>query len=538
VGPLPGTLPGARYADFALSPDGAWLACVEECPRPGAEPANRLVVLATRASERRAVEEGYDFVSSPRFAPDGRSLAFVAWRHPNMPWDGTDLLLVPFAPAGPAGAARRLAGGPRESVVQPRFSPAGELHFVSDRSGWWNLYRLRGGEVQALCLRPAEFAPPPWVLGQSSYAFLGEDALLCARVESGVGRLARLELASGRLHDLELPFTVYHGIDVEGGVATFVAGGPEQAETVYRLELADRRLEAVREGSRLELPPGLVSRPEALEFPSAGGRSAHAFLYRPRHPGCTGPPDERPPLLVRTHGGPTSATAPVLRPALQYWTSRGFAVVDVNYGGSTGYGRAYRERLDGQWGIVDVEDCLAAARALARLGLVDPRRLVISGGSAGGYTTLCALTFHDLFAAGASHYGVGDLEALARETHKFESRYLERLVGPYPERRDLYRARSPLHCAERLARPVVFFQGLEDRVVPPAQAEAMVQALARRGIPHAYVAFPGEQHGFRRAESQRLALDGELWFYAQVLGFDVEPKPEAVRLRAPAPRRA
>jgi dipeptidyl aminopeptidase/acylaminoacyl peptidase len=531
VSRLRGPLPGARYADFALSPDGRWLACVEEEPRPGGEPTNRLVAFALGSGERRVIEDAFDFVSFPRFAPDGTAFAYTAWRHPDMPWDATELRALGWRRSGPAGAPRTVAGGPGESIFQPGFSPGGRLTFVSDRSGWWNLEQLRDGERVPLCPRPAEFGLPQWMFGLSTWGFVDERTILCSSGPPGLQRLARLDVESGALRELALPYGEFHGLGVEGRSACFLGASPTRPVTVCRLDLAEARLEELRSSFALELEEGLVAEAEAIEFASREGRRAHAFAYAPRHPRFAGPPGEQPPLLVRSHGGPTSATVPSLRLAIQYWTSRGFAVVDVNYGGSTGYGRAYRNLLRGAWGVVDVEDCVAAARHLADAGLADPRRLCVSGASAGGFTTLCALTFHDLFAAGASHYGIGDLEALVRDTHKFESRYLERLVGPYPERRDLYVARSPIHHVERLARPVIFFQGLEDRVVPPSQAEAMVAALARRGIPHVYVAFPGEQHGFRRAENIRTALDGELFFYAQVFGFDVEPKPEAARLQ-------
>jgi dipeptidyl aminopeptidase/acylaminoacyl peptidase len=296
------------------------------------------------------------------------------------------------------------------------------------------------------------------------------------------------------------------------------------------LELPDGAFQPVREAFPLALDPAWIAMPESLEFATGSGERAHGFLYRPANPDCRGEPGRRPPLLVKSHGGPTAATSSALDLAVQFWTSRGFALLDVNYRGSTGFGRAYRDRLRGEWGIVDVEDCVQAARFAAAEDVADPARLAIRGGSAGGYTTLCALTFHDVFQAGASYYGIGDLEALARDTHKFESRYLDRLVGPYPERRDLYRSRSPIHHAEQLSCPVIFFQGLEDRVVPPAQSEAMAAALAERGIPYAYVPFAGEQHGFRRAESQRTALEGELYFYARVFGFPTGAAPPGVEI--------
>jgi dipeptidyl aminopeptidase/acylaminoacyl peptidase len=533
--PVPGTLASARYADFAGSPDGRWLLAVEEehFPETSArEPANRLVAFDLERGLRRVVLGDADFVSSPCFAPDGGRVACLAWDHPGLPFLGTRLVVVAWGPDGPRGAPHAVAGGPGESLFQPEFAPDGRLGVVSDRSGWWNLYLERGGELAALCPRAAEFGFPQWALGMSSWAFASAGEVVCAFGESGFSRLARVELASGRLAPFALPYSDFEGVGCDGARVAFVAAGPATPPVVCTLELASGRVLEHARAFEGELAPGLLSHAEPVTFPSADGREAHAFLYRPRSPAFEGPPGERPPLVVKSHGGPTAATSPALRLAHQFWTSRGFALVDVNYGGSTGFGRAYRERLRGGWGVVDVEDCAAAARFVAAEGLADPARLVATGGSAGGYTTLCLLTFRDEFAAGASHYGVGDLEALARDTHKFEKHYTDWLVGPWPEARALYRARSPVHHAERLSRPVIFFQGLEDRVVPPAQAEAMAAALARRGVAHALVAFPEEGHGFRRQQSVQRALEAELWFYGRVLGFavDTAPRPE-VELR-------
>lgn len=518
--------PGAQHADFELSPDGRWVLAVEERPRSGGEPLNRIVALPLAAAGvSRVVADGHDFVSSPRFSPDGKRLAFTAWDHPQMPWDGTQLFELDWGDEGPAGSPRRIAGGPGEAICQPEYAPDGRLSFVSDRSGWWNLYQVRESGSVALCPREAEFGRPQWVFGISTYAFVDARSLLCVVHEQGRDRLARLDLETGGLRDLELPFSEIDGLRVRGGRACFVGASPSAGPAVYSFELAGGVLREHRSSLGEAVDSRFVAVPEPIVFEASDAGPVHAHLYRPTHPGCSAPAGERPPLLVKSHGGPTGAATTALDLRIQYWTSRGFAVLDVDYRGSSGFGRAYRERLRGAWGVADVEDCVAAARFAAEQGWVDPQRLAISGSSAGGYTTLCALTFHDAFRAGASYYGIGDLEALALDTHKFESRYLDGLVGPYPERRDLYRARSPVHFAERLSCPVIFFQGLEDRVVPPAQAEAMVAALAERGIPHAYVPFAGEQHGFRRAESIRAALDGEFHFYARVFGFEVDTRP-------------
>ena len=538
--PLIGCPPLARYADFAGSPDGRWLVCVEEqpAPVPGGEAKNCLVAFDLVSGQRRVLIEGHDFVSTPRFAPAGDQLAFLVWDHPDMPWDATLLWVLPWSRSGPAGPLRRVAGGGEESVFQPGFSPRGHLTFVSDRSGWWNLYQERDATVRALCPREAEFGLPMWAFGMSTWGYVDETTLLCTFLEDGIGQLARLSLGGRGLEVLRLPFRAYEGLSVDAGRAAFVGMAPDRPPTVCCLELAQGRLHELAQGFDLQLSGADLALPEPLRFASRSGRIAHAFFYPPRARRFAGPATERPPLLVKSHGGPTSFSPGVLRLDVQYWTSRGFAVVDVNYAGSSGYGREYRNLLQGAWGVADVDDCCAAARFLAESGRVDPARLAITGGSAGGFTTLCALTFRDLFHAGASHYGIGDLEALARDTHKFEARYLDRLVGPYPERRDLYLARSPIHHTDQLGCPVVFFQGLDDRVVPPSQAQAMVAALAARGVMHAYVSFEGEQHGFRRAENIQTALEGELSFYGRVFGFQTDAPSEIpiVPARASASR--
>jgi dipeptidyl aminopeptidase/acylaminoacyl peptidase len=528
--PVAGTLADARYADFTGSPDGRFLLAVEEQPRDGAhEPANRLVAFDLVQERRCVVLADFDFVSSPCVSPDGRLLVCLAWRHPSLPWLGTELIGVPFGPDGPRGAPRRLAGGAGESLFQPEFGPDGRLVVVSDRSGWWNLHQLGAdGALHPLHARAAEFGAAQWLLGMSSYAFVSAREILCAFAEDGMQRLARLSLEAGRLEPLALPFCEFEGVRVDRASATalFVAQRTDRAAALCRLDLGSGALCELAHASEEALDPDAIASPEPIRFASAGGRDCHAFLYRPKSPCFAGLPDERPPLIVRSHGGPTSSASPSLRLGHQFWTSRGFALVDVNYGGSTGFGRAYRTRLHEAWGVVDVEDCAAAARFLVAAGLADAGRLLASGGSAGGYTTLCLLTFRDEFAAGASHYGIGDLEALARDTHKFEAHYTDWLVGPWPAAAARYRERSPIHHTDRLARPVIFFQGLDDRVVPPAQTNAMAEALRARGVRHAVLSFPGEGHGFRRAESLRRALEAELWFYGRVLGFEGDAAPE------------
>jgi dipeptidyl aminopeptidase/acylaminoacyl peptidase len=519
-----------RYADGQITPQGRFLCVREDHSAGGREPVNAVVSLALDGGgEVRVLASGRDFYAFPRLSPDGARLAWLSWNHPNMPWDGTELWVGELRPDGTVAGAELIAGGERESIFQPEWSPDGVLHFVSDRTGWWNLYRFPAGRVEPLCPMEAEFGRPQWVFGNPTYTFATAGQIVCSYTQRGLWHLALLDTTTGRLERIDTPYTDIGSMRAAPGYAVFCAASATEPACVVRLDLATRQLDVLRRSSTLNLDPGYLSAPQAIVFPTEGGRTAHAFYYPPRNRDFVAPPGERPPLLVLSHGGPTGATSARFRPEVQFWTSRGFAVVDVNYGGSTGYGRAYRERLNGQWGIVDVDDCVNAARYLVGRGAADARRLAIRGGSAGGYTTLCALTFRDLFRAGASYYGVSDLEALEEETHKFEARYSDRLIGPYPERRDLYRERSPIHFTDRLSCPVILFQGLEDKVVLPNQAEMMVGALRAKGLPVAYVPFAGEQHGFRRAENIQRALDAELYFYGRIFGFEladpVEPVP-------------
>jgi acetyl esterase/lipase len=462
-----------------------------------------------------------------------------------MPWDGTELWLAQLDVVGAVISSERIAGGPDESVFQPEWSPDGVLHFVSDRGGWWNLCRWSGGQAEALCPMEAEFGVPQWVFGLSTYAFDDAGQLICSYCQDGAWKLGRLDIQSHHLDPIDLPFTSIGSVRASGGPSPhplplrqerdlsrlcFIGGVATEPTAIVELDLTSERTQVLQQATKAQLERGYLSAPEAIEFPTEKGLTAHGFFYAPRNAELEGPLDERPPLIVMSHGGPTSSTSSSLRLNIQFWTSRGFAVLDVDYGGSTGYGRAYRERLDGLWGVVDVDDCVNGARHLVKEGLVDPNRLAITGGSAGGYTTLCALTFHEVFQAGASHYGVSDLEALAQDTHKFESRYLDRLIGPYPAARELYRARSPINFSDRLSRPVIFFQGLEDKIVPPNQAETMVAALRAKGVPVAYLTFEGEQHGFRRSENVKRALEAELYFYGRIFGFEVADGIEPVKI--------
>lgn len=512
-----------RYADGVVDGRrGRMIYVREDHTAEGREPVNTLVAVKLEGDSQggEVLVSGSDFYSSPRLSPDGRALIWLSWDHPNMPWDGTELWVAEVTPEGSLKDKRRIAGGTEEAIFQPEWSPDGRfVAFVSDRNGYWNLYRydLEDGDVKPLVEMEAEFARPQWVFGTSTYAFASHEHIVCSYTQQGIWHLALLN--NGKLDPIEIPYTEIAYVRAAAGQAIFVGGAPTEAPAVVSLDLKTGKITVLRRASDVQIDPGYLSVPETIEFPTSGGRKAYAFFYHPKNRDYEGPKGERPPLLVRSHGGPTSAASSALSLEIQYWTSRGIAVVDVNYRGSTGYGRAYREELNGRWGIVDVEDCVHAARFLVERGEADGERLMIRGGSAGGYTTLCALVFHEIFRAGASYFGVSDLEALAKETHKFESRYLDRLIGPYPERRDLYWERSPIHSVERLSCPVIFFQGLEDRVVPPNQAEMMVEVLKEKGLPVAYVPFANEQHGFRRAENIKRAIEAELYFYSRVFGF-------------------
>jgi dipeptidyl aminopeptidase/acylaminoacyl peptidase len=518
-----------RYADGVIDRRRQRLICVREDHTGEGEAMNTLVSLDLRnGGPGTVLVSGNDFYSSPRLSPDGSRLAWLTWNHPNMPWDGTQLWVAKMDADGSLTQATLVAGGVDESVFQPEWSPDGVLYFVSDRTGWWNLYRLRGGRIEPLYATDAEFGLPQWVFGMSTYGFASSEQILCSYAQNGRRNLARLDTETGELQEFDTPFTEIYGLRTARGHAVFRAGSPTEPISVVLMDLESGELELLRRSSDIVVDPAYVSVPVPIEFPTEKGLTAHAFFYPPTNRDFVAPPDERPPLLVSSHGGPTGAASSILSWGIQHWTSRGFAVVDVNYGGSTGYGRPYRQRLNGQWGVVDVDDCVNAARYLAERGLVDGDRLAIRGGSAGGYTTLSALAFRDVFEAGASYFGVSDLEALTRDTHKFESRYLDRLVGPYPERRDLYQERSPIHFTDGISCPTIFFQGLEDKVVPPNQAEMMVEAVRAKGLPVAYLAFEGEQHGFRRAENIKRTFDAELYFYSRIFGFELADEVEPV----------
>jgi dipeptidyl aminopeptidase/acylaminoacyl peptidase len=531
--PRPITLETAlRYADYIVDRRRNLLICVREDHTGSGEAVSTLVKVNCNGDERggEVIVAGNNFYSNPRLSPDGSRLAWLTWNHPNMPWDGTELWVGELDADASVVRAGRIAGGPDESIFQPEWSPDGTLYFVSDQTGWWNLYRWREGSLEVLCPMEAEFGQPQWVFGRSTYAFESTRRLICTYIERGVSHLASLDTVTLELQEIETPYQYLTDVRAAPGRVVFTAGSPTEKLSINLLDLNTGQIAVLRRASETQVDSGYISIPKPIEFPTEGGLTAYGFFYPPRNKDFAAPQGEKPPLLVMSHGGPTGATVPMFDEETQYWTSRGIAVLDVNYGGSTGYGRAYRRRLNGQWGVVDVDDCVNGALYLAERGQVDAKRLMITGGSAGGYTTICALTFRDVFRAGASHFGLGDLETFVKDTHKFESRYLDTLVGPYPDRKDLYRERSPIHFTDRLNCPLILFQGSEDEIVPPDQSRRMYDAGKAKGLPVAYLEFEGEQHGFRRAENIKRALDAELYFYSRVFGFELADPVEPVTI--------
>jgi dipeptidyl aminopeptidase/acylaminoacyl peptidase len=447
-----------------------------------------------------------------------------------MPWDGTELWAAELGPDGAVEDKHMVAGGTEESIFQPEWSPDGTLYFVSDRTGWWNLYRSRNGDVEAVHKIDAEFGLPQWEFRERTYGFASPTMVVCSYIANGTAHIGTLDTETGNLEEIPFPYTNVFDILPWKENVFLIAGSPTVPVSLVRLDLRTKVSRVVRRSRPEILDPGYISTPETIKFPTEGGKTAFAFYYPARNKDFQAPAGELPPLVVMSHGGPTASTGTTLAYSIQFWTSHGFAVVDVDYGGSTGYGREYRKRLEGMWGVVDVDDCVNAARYLVSRGSVDGHRLAIRGGSAGGYTTLCALAFRRVFGAGASYFGVSDVGALFMGTHKFESRYGDRLVGPYPERKDLYRERSPINFTDQVSCPIILFQGLEDKVVPPDQSLRFYQAVRGKGLPTAYVPFEGEQHGFRRKENMERSIELELYFYSKVFGFKPADKIEPIKI--------
>jgi dienelactone hydrolase len=507
---------GKRYANPIVDPERDFLYAVQEEHRSEHDVINTLVKIDPKEKKIDVIHEGWDFYGMPTLHPKGTHLAFITWNHPNMPWDGSTLWVGELCPDGSLINLKEVAGGISESIFQPQWSNDGTLYFVSDRTGFWNLYREGEKEIEPCYPMEAEFGQPLWVFGMSRFGFLPNGKIACIYTVKGTDALGILDPDAKKLETLDLPFTTLSHLQVHGNTLYFIGASPVEVSSLIRYDF--KTVERIRISKKLSLDPSYISIPETIEFPTENGNMAFGFFYPPKNKDFKG--TDQPPLIVKSHGGPSAHVTSSLNLEIQFWTSRGIAFFDVNYGGSTGYGRKYRQRLKGNWGIVDIDDCTNGALYLAKLGKVDPKKMVIKGGSAGGYTTLAALTFKDVFKAGASYYGVSDLEALTQDTHKFESHYLEGLIGPYPEQKERYKKCSPIHHTDKLSCPVILFQGAEDKVVPPSQSEILFDALKKKKIPVAYLLFEKEQHGFRIAENIKKSLDAELYFYSKIFGFE------------------
>ena len=533
--PVPITPGGSfRYGSKVFDDKKGRLICIRENHRDAEEdhPISEIVSIDIDGLDApKVLLADNDFHSSPCISPDGKRLAWLTWDHPNMPWDGTHLWCASVDENGDLGDPVLVAGGVDEAVIQPEWSPSGELYFVSDRTGWANLYRWRDGQIEPIQEMEAEFAKSNWWVGMCSYGFDSPKSLVCSYTQRGRWRLARIFLDDDRLEPIEsLYWEMGHGdLQAAPGRVVLAAGSPTRPKSLVEIDLSNHETTVFRTEHYDEIALGDISVPETIEFPTGGEQTAYAYFYPPRNHDYIVPDGEKPPLLVVCHGGPHSAASAELDLSVQYWTSRGIAVLDVNYGGSTGFGRDYRERLIGEWGVVDVDDCVNAALHMAERGDVDGERIAISGGSAGGFTALAALTFRGVFKAGASYFGVSDLEALLTDIHKFDAHSLVGLVGPYPLYRRRYIERSPINYPGYSSCPVIFFQGLEDTIVPAIQSEEMFNTLKENGVPTAYLAFEGEHHGFRQAETIKKCLAAEFYFYSRIFGFDpadnLEPIP-------------
>ncbi len=526
-----------RFADLVLDRARNRLNGIREDHEPDTvarhgEAENSIVGIDLDDGSVTVLVEGADFFSAPRLSPDGTALAWLEWRHPNMPWDGTELRLGSLA-GGPRGAVesiRTIAGSATEWISQPRWSPDGTLHFAAEPTGWMNLYRYADGGIQPVAPMAAEVVYPDWLFGYSTYGFLPDGSIVLVGRSGGHDRLYRVAAGSEDATQIDVPFTEMSGLAVDGDRVVMRAASPTTPAAVIDLDPASGSWTELRRATESQFDPADIAAPQSVAFPTTDGRIAFGLYYPPANRSFVAPQGDLPPLVVTSHGGPTAAAYTGLTLSVQLFTSRGYAVLDVDYGGSTGYGTEYRKRLEGEWGVVDVDDCVNGAAWLAGQGLVDEDRLAIRGGSASGYTTLCAVTFRDRFKAGVSYFGIGDLETFETQTHKFESRYTGSLVGPYPEAKQLYHDRSPLNFTDRISCPVLILQGADDKVVPAEQAEQIVDALWERRLPHAYLLFPGEDHGFRAAENIIRSFEAELSFYGQIFGFEPADPIEPIKV--------
>lgn len=525
---------GRRFADLVYDAGRARLIAVCEDHRDPGEPRNYLVSIALADGGIEDFATGYDFYSSPRLSRDGQRIAWICWRHPNLPWDRTELWVADLDATGSPVAGRRVMAAEAEAAQQPVWRDDGSLLFVSDADDWWNLYCWVDdgdcGQARQITRERAELGQPAWTFCMQNYGVGENGEVVGCFVGDAVSSLRRIDTVSGRTSAIECAYGVIEHLEVDGRRAIMLAGGGDRPMAIVQVDLDTARPRVLREAHELPVEVDDLSFPQAISYRTSDDEHAHALYYPPANQRFCVPPGEAPPLVVTCHGGPTSASTPALDLRIQYWTTRGFAVLDVNYRGSTGYGRKYRQSLYGRWGLADVDDCVYGALHLSRQGLADADRLVIRGGSAGGYTTLCALTFHDTFRAGASYFGIGELESMFAHTHKFESRYDHWLFGLNGNREEIIEARSPARHAERIDCPVIFFQGLDDKVVPPQQSEHLVEILRSKGLPVAYLAFEGEGHGFRRADTIKSCLEAELDFYATILGFGMTDRAPSIEI--------
>jgi dipeptidyl aminopeptidase/acylaminoacyl peptidase len=522
-----------RHADFALDQSRKRLIAVREDHTTGSTQAVNTIVALDLSAEGsgQTLLEGNDFYGYPRVNPGGTHLCWLTWNHPNMPWDGTELWVAELTEDGGLRAQRKVAGGTDESIFQPAWSPDGALYFMSDRTNWWNLYRWKGQQLEPVVQLPVELATPQWLLGMATYAFESEQRVACQVRSQGVARLASIDTEAGRLDPVDTPYTaLMPWIQARDGRAFTIAGSPTEPLALIQVNLTTGRVDVLKRSAEIDVAPTFISVPQAIEFPTENGVTAYAFYYPPVNPDYEAPEGELPPLIVMAHGGPTGAVSNALDLTDQFWTTRGFGYLVVNYGGSAGFGREYRQRLNGQWGVVDVDDSINGARYLIDRGLADGNRVAITGGSAGGYTVLRAMTTSDFFKAGASHYGISDLEVFHQDTHKFESMYDQSLVGRWPQDIQVYRDRSAVHSVDRISAPIILFQGLEDKIVPPNQAELIFEAMRKKGLPVAYIPFEGEQHGFRIGKNIKRSLEAELYFYSKIFGFPLDDSIEPVEI--------
>ncbi len=505
-----------RYADLIIDSHHQQLIAVREHHQDRKQhPLCEIIAIDLDDGACKVLVKGDDFYSNPRVSPDGTQFSYLTWNHPQMPWDGSSCVVANIDTQGNLVSKKIIAGSSTESIFQPEWSPTGELFFVSDRNNWWNIYAWNGSTIRCICEMNAEFATPQWVFGMSTYGFLNDAEIFCCYTQKGQWNLAKINTNTHQFITLAEDFCDISSITTHNHQAAFIASSAIDSNRIFLYQ--KKTITAITTATH-SLPIADIAKAQAIEFPTTENETAYGFYYPPTHSNIDTDEADKPPLIILCHGGPTGACETGFNIKIQFWTNRGFAVIDVNYRGSTGYGRHYRDSLKYHWGIKDVADVCSAANYALSQGWVDPKKTIIRGSSAGGFTVLAALTFTNRFALGCSLYGIGDLEALTKDTHKFEAHYLDRLIGEYPQRRDLYIARSPIYHSEQLNCPVIFFQGLQDKVVPPEQAAAMVNALKQKNIPVKYVTFAEEGHGFRQADNIKLLYESELAFYQTFLG--------------------